>query len=215
MGLDETVYKVLALRYKELFNGGGGESGEELPYEINGYLTTIDTADIDADYMNSRFNKYLKELRHPGENGEAVRRAEEELHKTFATLTREDQKYAELFLHDIQSGSVTPSEGKTFRDYIAEYANMAKDRQIKTIVTALGVDEDKLRKMLEMKVTETNINEFGRFDDLKATANIDTAKAYFEAIEGKALILPRVRQKIGALLRDFVLQGGFDIADKP
>lgn len=215
MGLDETVYKVLALRYKELFNGGGGESGEELPYEINGYLTTIDTADIDADYMNSRFNKYLKELRHPGENGEAVRRAEEELHKTFATLTREDQKYAELFLHDIQSGSVTPSEGKTFRDYIAEYANMAKDRQIKTIVTTLGVDEDKLRKMLEMKVTETNINEFGRFDDLKATANIDTAKAYFEAIEGKALILPRVRQKIGALLRDFVLQGGFDIADKP
>ena len=215
MGLDETVYKVLALRYKELFNGGGGESGEELPYEINGYLTTIDTADIDADYMNSRFNKYLKELRHLGENGEAVRRAEEELHKTFATLTREDQKYAELFLHDIQSGSVTPSEGKTFRDYIAEYANMAKDRQIKTIVTALGVDEDKLRKMLEMKVTETNINEFGRFDDLKATANIDTAKAYFEAIEGKALILPRVRQKIGALLRDFVLQGGFDIADKP
>lgn len=212
IGLDETTYKVLALRYKELFSGDGGDGGEDsLPYEIDGYLTTIDTTDIDANYMNSRFDKYLKELRQLGENGEAVRRAEEELHKTFATLTREDQKFAELFLHDIQSGSVAPSEGKTFRDYIAEYANKAKGDQIQAVVTALGVDEAKLRKMMALKVTEANINEFGRFDELKNTADRQKARKYFEMLEGKPVIPPRVPQKIDALLRKFILSGGFGI----
>ncbi len=33
---------------------------DDVPYAVNSYLTTIDTADIDTDYMNSRFEKYLK-----------------------------------------------------------------------------------------------------------------------------------------------------------
>ena len=58
IGLDETTYKVLALRYKELFSGDGGDGGEDtLPYEIDGYLTTIDPTDIDANYRNSRVDK--------------------------------------------------------------------------------------------------------------------------------------------------------------
>ncbi len=214
VNLDETTYKVLALRYKELFSGEGGGGGEELPYEIDGYLTTIDTADINADYMNSRFDKYLKELRLEDKNGEAIRRAEEELHKTFATLSQEEQKYAMLFLHDIQSGAVAPAKGKTFRDYIAEYANMAKNQQISSIVKALGVDEGKLRKMLELNLEENNINGYGRLDDLKATVDINAAKAYFEAIEGVPLIPPRVKQKIDKLLRKFILSGGCDIESK-
>ena len=205
---------MLALRYKELFSGEGGGGGEELPYEIDGYLTTIDTVDINADYMNSRFDKYLKELRLEDKNGEAIRRAEEELHKTFATLSQEEQKYAMLFLHDIQSGAVAPAKGKTFRDYIAEYANMAKNQQISSIVKALGVDEGKLRKMLELNLEENNINGYGRLDDLKATVDINAAKAYFEAIEGVPLIPPRVKQKIDKLLRKFILSGGCDIESK-
>ena len=54
--------------------------------------------------MNSRFEKYLKILHAEGADAEELRKAEEELHKTFATLSQEEQKFANIFLHDIQSG---------------------------------------------------------------------------------------------------------------
>ena len=59
-----------------------------------------------------------------------MKQAEDELHKTFATLSLEEQKFANIFLHDIQSGDIEPEEGKTFRDYITEYLSKAKDDQI-------------------------------------------------------------------------------------
>ena len=40
----EDVYLILALRYKELFGGdGGGGVIPDIPFEIDGYLTQIDT----------------------------------------------------------------------------------------------------------------------------------------------------------------------------
>lgn len=58
--LDETTYLILALRYKELFSGGGaGPGSDDIPYEIDSYLTEINTGVIDANYMNSRFKKYI------------------------------------------------------------------------------------------------------------------------------------------------------------
>lgn len=44
-----------------------------------------------------------------------------DLHKSFAFLTQEEQKYANIFLHDVQTGDVKIVDGKTFRDYIFEY----------------------------------------------------------------------------------------------
>lgn len=43
MALDENTYLILALRYKELFNTGGSGGGGDVPFEIEGYLTEIDT----------------------------------------------------------------------------------------------------------------------------------------------------------------------------
>ena len=87
----------------------------------------------------------------------------------------------------------------------------AKDDQIHRIAVVLGLDEDKLRVMMTLKVTDANINEFGRFDALKATADKGKAKEYFEKVEGTKIIPPKVPMKIDKLLRDFILSGGFDI----
>lgn len=212
VNLNEVTYKILVQRYKELFApGGDGGGSEDVPYDIAGYLIAIDTEKIDVDYMNSRFDKYLKLLHQNGTSAEVIKQAEDELHKTFATLTLEEQKFANIFLHDIQSGDVEPEEGKTFRDYITEYLSRAKDDQVHRVAVALGLDEDKLRAMMDIHTTDANINEFGRFDALKATADKKKAKAYFEAIEGKSVIPPKVPMKIDKLLRDFILRGGFDI----
>ena len=212
MALDETTYLVLVKRYKELFIRVPGGETEDTPYDIEGYLTTIDTDKIDTDYMNSRFVKFLKLLHQDGAPQEELRKAEDELHKTFAMLSQEEQKYANIFLHDIQSGDVQPEEGMTFRDYITLYVTRAKDDQIHRLaIHALGLDEAMLREMMALHVTEDNINEFGRFDALKATIDKAKAKAYFEAVTGKKMPLPVVNTRADKLLRDFIIKGGFDI----
>lgn len=211
MTFDEKTYLVLVLRYKELSGGGGGGTGDDVPYDLVGYITEIDTGLIDADYMNSRFEKYLKLLNLEGASAEAVEQAETELHKTFATLSQEEQKYANIFLHDIQRGDVAITEGKTLRDYITEYLSKAKDDQIHRVAVALGVDEVKLRNIMSLQLNSTNINEFGRYDDLKKTVNKAKAKEYFEKIEGTKIIPPKVNVKVDNLLREFILGGGFEI----
>ena len=211
MAFDEKTYLVLVLRYKELSGGGGGGTGDDVPYDLVGYITEIDTGLIDADYMNSRFEKYLKLLNLEGASAEAVEQAETELHKTFATLSQEEQKYANIFLHDIQRGDVAITEGKTLRDYVTEYLSKAKDDQIHRVAVALGVYELKLRTIMSLRLNSTNINEFGRYDDLKKTVNKAKAKEYFEKIEGTKIIPPKVNVKVDNLLREFILGGGFEI----
>ena len=206
--LDETTYLILALRYKELFSGGSGGTGvEDVPYEIDSYLTEINTGVIDANYMNSRFKKYIKALQDGAETAAVL----DELHKSFATLTQEEQKYANIFLHDVQNGDVVVDEGRTLRDYITEYMTSAKNDQIHRFATAIGVDETILRSFMQSKITEANINEFGKFDTLKATVDTEKAKTFLEMIEGKPIKKFQINMKIDQMLRRFILEGGFDI----
>lgn len=212
MSLDETTYLILVKRYKELFGTGSGSGGEDVPYDIDGYITTIDTDKIDSDYMNSRFEKYLKILHSEGSDAEELRIAEEELHKTFATLSQEEQKFANIFLHDIQRGDIVVVQGKTFKEYVIEYCSKAKDDQIHRLaVYALGLNEIMLRDMMAQHITEDNINEFGRFDALKVTVDKNKAKAYFEKLTGQKLPIPKVNVRVDKLLRTFIIEGGFDI----
>ena len=52
---DETTYLILALRYKELFAGGSGGTGvEDVPYEIDSYLTEINTCLLYTSHSFSR-----------------------------------------------------------------------------------------------------------------------------------------------------------------
>ena len=205
---DETTYLILALRYKELFAGGsGGDGVEDVPYEIDSYLTEINTGVIDANYMNSRFKKYIKALQDGAETAAVL----DELHKSFATLTQEEQKYANIFLHDVQNGDVVVDEGKTLRDYITEYMTSAKNDQIHRFATAIGVDETMLRSFMQSKITEDNINEFGKFDTLKATVDTEKAKAFLEMMEGKPIKKFQINMKIDQMLRRFILEGGFDV----
>lgn len=209
----ETEYLILAQRYKELSSKEPGEScpEEETPYDLEGYLTEIDTGRIDADYMNSRFDKYLKLIHQDNATEEAQEQALNELHKTFAALTQEEQKYANIFLHNVQRGDVFVEEGKSLRDYITEYLCQAKNDQIRNFALTFGIDETKLRNVMSLNLSENNINEFGRFDELKRIFDKAKAKVFFEKAEGSTLIPPKVNMKMDNLLRDFILKGGFEL----
>ena len=206
--IDEQTYLILVQRYKELFSGGAPGSAPDAPYELDGHITEIDTGLIDSDYMNSNFEKWLKCLEQDDEDLAAAR---EELHRSFASLSQDDQRFAELFLHDVERGDATLKEGMTLRDYITSYAHKAKNAQTQRVIEALGIDGDLLATMVALDLTESNINEFGRFDDLKDSVDKVRAKAFFEQKGGKSLPPFKVNTRAAALLKRFILEGGFDI----
>lgn len=211
MAFDEKTYLVLVLRYKELSGGGGGGTGEDVPYDLVEYITEIDTGLIDVDYMNSRFEKYLKLLNLEGASAEAVEQAETELHKTFARLSQEEQKYANILLHDVQRGDASIMEGTTLRENITEYMSRARNDQVYRFADTFGIDEEKLRSIMSLHLDSDHLNEFGRYDDVKKTMNKAKAKEYFERTEGRQINQRKVNAKMDKLLREFILDGGFEI----
>lgn len=205
-------YDALLQRYKELSDGNPDttHTNDDIPYDLKSYIVEIDSEKIDSDYMNSRFRKYLKEL-NKGSSPEVVEKALSELHQSFASLSQEDQKYANIFLHDVQSGEIDVQEDKTLRDYINEYKYNAKNDQTHKFAEVFGLDENKLRAMMELNLNELNINEFGRLDDLKKSVDKQKARAYFEFVEGAKVLPYQVNIRMDSLLRKFILSGGSEL----
>jgi type I restriction enzyme R subunit len=211
----ESQYEILLQRYKELRQPGGdsGDYNDDITFPIDPYLTEQDTGVIDNDYMNSRFEKWKKQLDDPNVDPKDVEQTLKTLHKSFAFLSQEDQKYANLFLHDVQSGDANLVPGMQFRDYIVMYEKNAKKEQIRRLVRYLGVSEELLTNIMKEHVSRDKLNEYGRFDALKASVAQDTAQAYFSKLEGKKLPIFLVNNRVDKLLTDFILSDGFDIPD--
>ena len=201
-------YLTLLQRYKELSKGGGG-GDDAIPFDIDSHITEIDTGKIDADYMNSRFKKFLKVSQ--DDNDEAREATMVELQRSFASLSQDEQKFAGIFLREIQSGEVNIDPSRSFRDYLTDYKAEAKNKEVEAIVNCLGVDTQKLTALMNTNITEANLNEYSRFDELKETIDKPKAKAYFEALEDRTIPAFQVNIKTANLLRRFILEGGFEL----
>ena len=211
--LDERTYLILVQRYKELFEGDSGTDGSnggdaEAPYELDGYLTAIDTGLIDTDYMNANFTKWLKALR---EDSPELEQASELLHRSFAALSADEQRLAELFLHDVERGDVIVEDGTSLRDYITQYARREKEKQVDKLVSYFGVQRMLIEEFTGQLVTEANINDFGRFDALYESIDKKRSKTTLETWTGMVISQPKANRTVRNLLRRFVLEGGFDI----
>ncbi|MDO8713701.1 MAG: HsdR family type I site-specific deoxyribonuclease [Polynucleobacter sp.] len=206
--LDMTHQQFLTLvqRYKELGSGGGGGGESTIPFDVDSHISEIDTGKIDADYMNSRFEKYLRVLQ--GGDVEARETTLSELQRSFASLSQDEQKITEIFLRDMQRGDVKIDPARNFRDYLADYKVRARNAEIDMIVESLGIDPCKLSALMNAKIDDVNLNEYGRFDELKATIDKQKAKAYFEALEGNDIPAFKVNIKAADMLRSFIIQGG-------
>lgn len=210
LAIDEQTYLSLILRYRELVAKGEsiGARGGDVPFDVSGYLTEIDTGKIDANYMNSRFDKYLKEL---NQNSINIENTLNELHKSFASLSQSEQKYAKLFLHDLQRGDAWLIDGHTFRDYINIYKDNAENAQMNMVVDALGLDKKLLLTLMSDRVNENNLNDFGRFDALKETVDKAKAKAYFEKQDGITISLFKLNIRIEQFLKQFIFSRTDDL----
>ena len=197
LNFDQETYDKLLARYKDLFkeepSSGGGS--DEVPFDLRSHINEIETDKIDQDYMNARFEKWLKAI---GDSEKTA--ALEELHHSFATLSKEDQKFAELFLHDVQSGDIQLDPSLALSDYIANYKQKDANDKVEKVISALGLNDDLLRTMLARKYTRENL-DLGRFNDLKASVDKEKAKVYFN--EKRMIFL---NKRIDEFLRAFITE---------
>lgn len=210
MALDERVYGILLLRYRELANGGpGGGAVSDVPFDIDPHLTEIDIGLVNAEYLNRKFHQYVRSLQQGNATPEERERLLSDLHGSFAGLSQEDQSFARLLLDDINAGNVTLEPDRTLQDYIAQYKTAARNRDIDTAVRAFGLARDALVEILQGgRVTEENLNEFGRFDRLLRSVDRSRAKVYLETALGRPLDPIAYRTTLTRVLKEFILSGG-------
>ena len=212
MEFDEHTYLILLQRYRELFGPVERGKDRDFDYPEDPYITEIGTGKIDAEYINSKFQKFIKQLYAEGPGSEQTKAALKELHKTFASLSQKDQRTAILILHDIQRGDLRPEPGKTLQDYINEYQLKELYDQIMILHEATGIDFSKLKELMTSGVTEENIDDFQRFSVLRQTIDKDKTIAFIEMVEGKSVTPPFMMTRWSALLKNFILNA--DIREK-
>ncbi len=195
LNFDQETYDKLLARYKDLFkeSSSGGSGMDDVSFDLRSYINEIETDKIDQDYMNARFEKWLKAI-----GSEEKAAALEELHHSFATLSKEDQKFAELFLHDVQSGDIELDPSLALSDYITDYKQKDANDKVEKVIQNLSLDGDLLRAMLARKYTRENL-DLGRLNSLKATVDREKAKVYFN--EERMIFL---NKRIDEFLREFI-----------
>lgn len=206
MEIDEETYQVLLQRYRELFEGGTtGDPKDQWEYAIDTYITETGTGTINAEYIDSKFQKFIKNLYTEGVGSELTKSAMEKLCKTFATLSQKDQRTALIVLHDIQSGDLHLDKGKAIYDYIAEYQKNELHKQILNLGEATGVNISQLTNIMDSDVNEQNLNEYDRFDELKGTLDQQKTRAFLQKITGQPVPSFRMMVKADKILRSFIL----------
>ncbi|MCK9323758.1 MAG: HsdR family type I site-specific deoxyribonuclease, partial [Candidatus Methanomethylophilaceae archaeon] len=209
MLFDEKTYNILLQRYKELPKDPV-TTDSDIPFDIDSHIIEIKAGTIDVDYMNSRFEKYLRILKAEGTTQELIDDTFNELHKSFASLSQEEQKYADVFLHDFENGTVSLIEGKKLRDYITEYQMKAKNDQISKFATSIGLNFEELNELMRVPVNETNINDYGRLDRLMNGIDLNVAKTFLEKREGELIPMHKVKIKVYKHVKDFIIFGGIE-----
>ena len=162
---------------------------------------------IDANYLNSRFEKYLRTLHNGTATAEERASVFEELHRSFASLSQDEQRYADIFLHEVELGTASLEQGKTFKDYIVDYQSRAQNDSIHEVAQHLRLEESLLREMNNLHLTLGNINEYNRFDKLVASVDLEKAKRFFEQETETEMNNFEVNLELDEYLRKFLVEG--------
>ena len=193
------------MRYKEINRTRWWDEweDEEMVLDLEPSIISIDTQKIDDDYMNNHFIKYCVAL----SKGEKTDTLLENLHKTFANLDQEDQKYANIIINDIQWWKLIIKEWdtKSFRDYITDYKKEKENNNITKLINVFGVDKKILSDLIVESMWSDKIEQYSKFEKLKEWINKEYAKKYFEKIEWKPLSRAMINIKASALLEKFIL----------
>lgn len=203
---DEQIYNILLQRYRELFTpNGGGRGNDNDVYQLEAYITETGAGTIDAEYINEKFIKFVKNLYTTGPGSELVKAAEQELHSVFASLSQRDQRTAQIIIHDIESGDLRLSKDMTIYDYIYDYQKRECDKQVDTLVEITGLNKDMLKDIIGKNPSEENIDEYGKFSKLIKTVDKEKAVVFLRKVLGRDVEQRFIISNMSNIVRQFIL----------
>lgn len=203
--INKHAYDALLMRYKELCDDKSSSNSpkiEQPAFDIKGYLSEKAKEKIDNDYMQTKFEKYLKALN----NGDDIKNIKDELHKSFASLGEMEQKIANIILVDIESGELIVHNDKTLNEYINEYKQKQNDEKIDEICINLGLDKQKFLEVITGLNNGKKLAEINAFTELKNQADKTKAKEYFQIKENRNLKPFEVNIMLDGFLSNFFEQ---------
>lgn len=201
--ITQEIFNILMERYKEIVVSSSSSTVNAVPFDIDTSIIEIDNDKIDKNYFEGKFQKWIQFVKDDSPEAEELLIS---LHKSFALLTQEEQKWANIIIQGIQGGSLKIESGKTFRDYINSYMFDAKNDNIKKFSQTFGINEKMLREFMSVPHNKENINEFGKFDAIANTLDKEKAKQFF-----KNTPQYKIKMSFESLLTDFVLKDGFKL----
>ncbi len=203
LAFDEHIYRVLLTRYQELSSGGGSGGDTEAPFDIHPYITEQENEAIDQDYMEANFKRYKTAML--AGDADIISQARDMLHRQFAALPRDRQRYANILLHDMEMGEVDLAQVQSFTDLITERMDDAEQQERKRICVALGLDEVKFMALMDAHPNIDNLDDFNRFTELKATADMKKARPFLEKYYGETLPSFKAKSRLDKYLRAYIL----------
>ena len=134
----------------------------------------------------------------------------DELHKTFSTLTQEEQKQASNIIHDIYSGKLVPTADKTIKDYINEYLVRLSNENLRKFAAFIGVSVNELNVFLG-DVDRNNPDAFERLTQFKKLVDRTHLRESLQKKEGHPFSVPKANIELDVLIRKYIEENGFDI----
>ncbi len=81
------------------------------------------------------------------------------------------------------------------------------------LISFTDLDEEKLREPLNLNLTENNLNEYGRFDVLVDSADIDLVTSNLSVVKGEGVRQYKSKIYLDKILRKFLLREPFSLKD--
>ena len=179
LNFNKQIFEILRQRYKELFEIVINPTSSDIPpYDIDISIVSKSPEKINYDYMESNFTKYIKELQLSGPDSDVVVNVLNTLRQSFASLNQEDQKLANIIIHDIQSGNLIISEDTTMIDIINEYRSSKRDKAIHDFCQKWFIDENKFNRFVSEYTSLDEINEYGKLDKFIESVDITKVSEY-------------------------------------
>lgn len=200
--LNNEIYAKLIARYNDIVKMQSSRSGDKEIFEIDTHLSEGAIIKIDIDYINTHFKKLLKAL----SDGDIVdiENIKNDIHRSFGILSEEDQEFARTILADIENGKLKASE-LSFGDLLISYKNKNKDEHIKSVCENLGIDENSVKKLINERRDENNLNQNNDFENIIDKMDLDKAGAFLKECGKYIVSLRDVKSKAKNMVKNLIL----------
>lgn len=203
VGLNNEIYAKLIARYNDIVKRQSSSAGKEI-FVIDTHLSDGAMIKIDINYINTHFKKLLEAL--GGGDAEAVESIKNDIHSSFGILSEDDQEFARAILADIESGKLKASE-LSFGELLDSYKNKDRDEHIKAVCENLGVDENSVKRLINERRDENNLNQNNDFENIIDKMDLDKAEAFLkecgEDIKSLRDIKPKAKNMIKTLILNY------------